>query len=89
MLYNFEFDTMETIEKKLRKAGINEKDISTICRLEADYDEDCQLISDECVEEGYPAYGSNYEIRCESRRKGYDEEINLILESYEYKKEEK
>ena len=29
MLYNFEFDTMETIEKKLRKAGINEKDIST------------------------------------------------------------
>lgn len=32
---------------------------------------DCAEISAECVEEGYPSHGSNYDIRCESLWKDY------------------
>ncbi len=27
---------------------------------------ECEEIAVECQEEGYPSYGSNYELRCES-----------------------
>lgn len=27
---------------------------------------DCREISEDCVSEGYPSHGSNYELRCEA-----------------------
>lgn len=35
-------------------------------QLEREYKEACEEIAEECAAEGYPAHGSNYELRCES-----------------------
>lgn len=31
-----------------------------------EYEEECNEISAQCEAEGYPAHGSNYELRCEA-----------------------
>lgn len=38
----------------------------TVNELRKLYDNDCKDIATQCVEDGYPAYGSNYELRCAS-----------------------
>ena len=35
------------------------------------YAEDCEEISAQCEEEGYPSHGSNYELRCENLGESY------------------
>lgn len=37
------------------------------------YVEDCEEISEQCVQEGYPSRGSNYELRVEGLRQSYPE----------------
>lgn len=49
-----------------------------IAELEKEYSQECEEIAQECEKEGYPAHGSNYEIRCEESRKYYDREIEKI-----------
>jgi hypothetical protein len=58
------------------------EDIEEICSLERRYAEECDAISMQCVEEGYPSNGSNYDIRCGEARKWYNEEIRAIDEKY-------
>lgn len=44
--------------------------------LETLYDEyldECRRISEECVAEGYPSHGSNYELRVEALQQDYPE----------------
>ena len=41
--------------------------------LYENYSKDCDEISAQCVEEGYPAYGSNYELRIENLKRDYPE----------------
>lgn len=38
-----------------------------------EYNEECELIAQECEEEGYPSHGSNYELRCSQLREDYPE----------------
>ena len=47
----------------------------TLENLEKMFDEDCKKISEQCVSEGYPSHGSNYDLRCESR-------WNTIMQTY-------
>jgi hypothetical protein len=37
------------------------------------YLEECRQISEQCVEEGYPSHGSNYELRVEDLEQYYPE----------------
>lgn len=70
---------IEEIRKSMIEAGFYSLwDIGEICRLEAEYDAECEKIADQCAEEGYPFHGSNYELRCENARRYYDEQIALI-----------
>lgn len=38
----------------------------TIEDLNSLFDEECERISEECVAEGYPSHGSNYDLRVEN-----------------------
>ena len=44
-------------------------------RISAEFADACSFISEECVEEGYPSHGSNYELRV-------DEEYSSFRERY-------
>lgn len=54
--------------------------------LYAQYNLDCEDIAVQCVEEGYPAYGSNYDLRCASL---WEEYYLPEIEYLENKLEEK
>lgn len=41
--------------------------------LYKDFLEECEEIAEECVAEGYPSHGSNYELRVERLRESYPE----------------
>lgn len=75
---------IEEMKKTMKEAGIySAEDIERICKLETEYAEECQKIAEQCEKEGYPSNGSNYELRCESARKQYDEQIAAIDEKYD------
>lgn len=77
---------IEELRKSLVEAGFYKKeDIEKICRLEAAYIDECEEIADQCELEGYPANGSNYDLRCSEARKYYDEQLELIDSKYEEK----
>ena len=77
--------TIEEMRNSMLKAGVySVADIEAICELEADFEEECEEIAFQCELEGYPAHGSNYELRCESARKYYDEQIALIDANYDF-----
>lgn len=40
-------------------------------KLENEYSEECKAIAEGCEEEGYPAHGENYDLRCESAYNSY------------------
>lgn len=53
-------------------------------KLLEEYRDDCNDIADECVMEGYPSHGSNYELRCEDLwNRFYKEEYEALLEEEE------
>ena len=68
---------------RLKKDGYTMEDIDAIIRLRAEYAKECEKIADQCVEEGYPSHGSNYELRCESICSYYDEQEDAIHAKYE------
>lgn len=75
---------IEEMKKNMMAAGVySVADIEEICRLEGEYEEECQEIACQCAEEGYPSHGSNYELRCENARQYYDEQIAMIDSKYE------
>lgn len=74
---------IELLRKNLADAGVySAADIEEICRLEAEYALECEEIANQCVEEGYPSHGSNYDLRCESARCYYDDQIAAIDSGY-------
>lgn len=76
---------IEKMRKSFVEAGVlSMEDIDEICRLEKEFAEECEKIADECTAEGYPSHGTNYDLRCANIRESYDEEINLILDGYEF-----
>lgn len=38
-----------------------------------EFERECEEIADECAAEGFPSYGSNYELRVESLKEAYPE----------------
>lgn len=42
-----------------------------LAEMYAEYEAECQLIADECMIEGYPSYGSTYDLRVEALRAEY------------------
>lgn len=77
--------TIEEMRQSMTKAGIYSKaDIDAICELEQQYRSECQEIAEQCEAEGYPANGSNYELRCADVRKYYDEQIADIDANYNF-----
>lgn len=77
--------TIEEMRQSMTKANIYTKaDIDKICELEKAYQEECQEIAEQCEAEGYPSNGSNYELRCESARAYYDEQIADIDANYNF-----
>lgn len=76
--------TIEEMRNSMLDAGVYSKaDIDKICELEKAYQDECQEIAEQCKTEGYPANGSNYELRCSEARKCYDEQIEIIDANYE------
>lgn len=76
--------TIEKMRQSMTQAGVYSKaDIDKICELEQQYINECQEIAEQCEAEGYPANGSNYELRCENARKYYDEQIEIIDANYD------
>lgn len=76
--------TIEEMCQSMTEANIYTKaDIDKICELEQQYRNECQEIAEQCEAEGYPANGSNYELRCSEARKYYDEQIEIIDANYE------
>lgn len=75
---------IEKMKASMLEAGVySSEDIEEICRLESEYEEECERIAEECAEEGYPSHGANYDLRCENARRYYDEQIALIDAAYE------
>ena len=75
--------TIEEMRQSMTEANIYTKaEIETICDLEQKYQDECQEIAEQCEAEGYPANGSNYELRCSEARKYYDEQIEIIDANY-------
>lgn len=62
----------------LRVGKLSWKQIIEICKLEGQYEYECQKIAAKCEAEGDPSHGSNYELRCAQARIFYDEQIALI-----------
>ena len=76
--------TIEEMRNSMLKAGVYTKaDINKICELEQQYRNECEEIAEQCEAEGYPANGSNYELRCADARKYYEEQIEIIDANYE------
>lgn len=72
---------IEDMRRSMTEAGVYSKaDIDEICRLESEYEKECSEIALQCMEEGYPSHGENYELRCEAAREYYDEQIAIIDE---------
>ena len=77
--------TIEEMRQSMTEANVYSKaDIETICDLEQQYQDECQEIAEQCEAEGYPANGSNYELRCSEARKYYDEQIKIIDANYDF-----
>ena len=75
---------VEEMRMNMLKAGVYSlEDIEEICGLEEAYNMECDVISLKCIAEGYPAYGENYELRCEEACKYYDDRIAEIDSKYE------
>lgn len=75
---------IEEIRKNLEEAGFYRKeDIEKICEIERAYLEECRDIAEQCEAEGYPAHGSNYDLRCAEARKYYNEQLEAIDSKYE------
>lgn len=80
--------TIEEMRSYMLNAGIYTKaDIDKICELEKQYREECKEIAEQCKAEGYPANGSNYELRYAEVRKYYDHEFQLIDANYDFDEE--
>lgn len=76
---------IEEMRNSMLKANIySNADIDAICELEQQYINECQEIAEQCEAEGYPANGSNYELRCADARKYYDEQIEIIDANYDF-----
>ena len=76
--------TIEEMRNSMLDAGVYSKaDIDKICELEKAYQDECQEIAEQCEAEGYPANGSNYELRCADARAYYDEQIAYIDAKYD------
>lgn len=67
----------------IEKAFYTLEDIEKICEIEQNYINECEEIAEECETEGYPAHGSNYELRCADAEKYRDEQIAEIDSKYE------
>ena len=75
---------IEEMRKNLVKAGFyNKWDIDKICDIEKAYLEECEDIAEQCEAEGYPANGSDYDLRCAEARKYYNEQLEEIDREYE------
>lgn len=66
----------------LENLGISKHDIAMLLALKQCCAEACEEISDECVLEGKPSHGYDYEIRCEEVCSYYTEEENEIFAKY-------
>ena len=76
--------SLEEMRQSMTEANVYSKaDIDKICELEKAYLNECQEIAEQCEAEGYPANGSNYDLRCADARKYYDEQIEIIDANYE------
>lgn len=74
---------IEEMRRNMTAAGVySQEDIEKICWLEEQYLEECADIAEECEEEGYPSYGTNYDLRCADARSYYDESIEKIDSKY-------
>ncbi len=74
----------ERTKSDMVAAGVySVEDIEEICRLESEYEEECEEIAIQCADEGYPSHGANYELRCENARRYYDEQIDIVASKYE------
>ena len=77
--------TIEEMRSSMTQAEVYTKaDIDKICELEKQYKEECKEIAEQCEAEGYPANGSNYDLRCAEARKYYDEQIENIDANYNF-----
>lgn len=70
--------TMKMKKSMLRAGKLTWKQVSDICKLEEQFADECEEIAAQCEAEGYPSYGSVYDLRSTEARQYYDEQIALI-----------
>lgn len=76
--------SIKNMKESMMAGGVYSiEDINRIIDLELAFEEECEEIADECEAEGYPANGSNYDLRCAVARQWYDEELAYIDAKYE------
>lgn len=77
-MWNY-IDTDDIIQFRLyrRLMPVQKAEIEALWR---EYDAECEDIADICEAEGYPRYGSNYDLRCENTRKFYEMQEQIIIE---------
>lgn len=68
----------------MMKQGYPVEYIKEIISLEKQFDADCKQIAVQCMEEGYPSHGENYELRCEALRSWYDEQMEIVDKEYSF-----
>lgn len=74
---------IEEMRRNMTAARVYSKaDLEKICWLEEQYIKECEEIAEECEAEGYPSYGTNYDLRCSDARRYYDELIEKIDSKY-------
>lgn len=74
MIYN---DTDSMVVEAIETLTLLQKE--EIEDLWREYAEECEVIADMCEAEGYPRYGSNYELRCSNARAYYTEVEDYIM----------
>lgn len=66
----------------MMKQGYPVEYIKEIISLEKRFNADCEEIAIQCMEEGYPSHGENYELRYEALKSWYDEQMEIVDKEY-------
>lgn len=64
-------------------ANYSAKDVQAIKDLYKEYEKGCEQIAADCEKEGYPGYGSNYDLRAGQLWDLINQDIELIESKYE------
>lgn len=78
--------TQKYIEERtaaMKKLGYSNEDIQKCLQLDQEFEDELEKIEEQCEAEGYPARGSNFELRAAQLEEAYQREYDAIEMKYE------